>query len=43
VRKRWNNHRSLMSARQSSTLRASSEGWLDQQETDLPGQKSEAP
>jgi hypothetical protein len=23
--------------------RASSEGWLDQQEIDLPGQKSEAP
>ena len=23
--------------------RASSEGWLVQQETDLPGQKSEAP
>jgi hypothetical protein len=23
--------------------RASSEGWLDQQEADLPGQKSEAP
>jgi len=23
--------------------RASSEGWLDQQEVDLPGQQSEAP
>jgi hypothetical protein len=43
VQKHWNIHRRPKSARQSSTLRASSEGWLDQQEVDLPGQQSEAP